>query len=120
MSVVNFKETLTNLKTFVEQNGFDQPWENVFFIKSRFVEESQIPLKHLVPSEEFEEIFEKTLSQSHSWINIHFLGLIGEFLIITIEEPNYQNNAKFTSMNFSLPESKITNWDASEFYELTD
>ena len=74
--------------------------------------------------ETYERTFNELLNQGHTWINLHFAGIINNDLFIIVELPNYKNNTprESVSVNLSLPVLKTieNNWNASLVYEIIE
>ena len=120
---VRFEETLNRLREFAQGRGFNNPWKNARFVEAKFIENYYEPgdkilvrKSSLIPPEKFKELLQK----GHSWINVNFVGIVDDLIIITIEEPNEENDAKLTSVNLSLPSTQVNNWNASEICSIID
>jgi hypothetical protein len=69
----------------------------------------------LCTPEVYDKRFDDLLSVGLPWINMSAVGVLDEFLIVTIEVPQRGPVAARTSVNYSGPSTAVLNehWDAS-------
>jgi hypothetical protein len=124
----SLESNFEKLLNFAKTNNFSASCEEVYIVEDKSIKRfsdlndiCEIPKSALNKFEDYRKYFDEVLLKSgHSWVNLHFLGLIENHLILTIEFPRYKNDATFTTVNISLPENRIVenNWNASLFYQI--
>jgi hypothetical protein len=126
----SLKKNFETLLKFAEENNFSQSFSQVYFVEDKDIEFfsnsnlHKIPREALLSFESYENRFDELLNQGHSWINMYLSGIFNNFLLVIIEIPDYENNVprEFVSVNFSLPEKRVTenNWSIDSSYEIFD
>lgn len=125
----SLKSNFERLLKFAKNHNFSASWKDVYVVEDKAIIRSffdinklcEIPKSALNKFEDYQKYFDEVLLKSgHSWVNLNFLGLLDDSLILTIEIPSYENEATFTTVNISLPNNRIieNNWNASLFYKI--
>lgn len=115
------------LMEFAKSCNFHKPFSEIHFVEENSIrrfhksdKNDEISYQDVFKLEDYEKRFELLLKRKHSWINMNFAGVLDNTLLIVIEFPNYENNADFTSVNLSLPSSKVieNDWNISSFVRI--
>jgi hypothetical protein len=117
------------LMELAKQHNFHQSFSQVYFVNDKSIRRffdsnkpDEILRKDIFTFEDYENQFDELLNQGHSWLNLSFVGIVKDSLLIIIELPKYKNNAscKSISINLSLPNQEIIekNWNVSSFMKI--
>jgi len=119
------KKHFERLMDFAKQNNFHKPFLQVYFVEDKNVRRlpekpDKLSRQNIFALKDYENRFNEILEQGHSWINLHFAGMVNDSLLILIELPNYKNNAAITTVNLSLAEKSVVenDWNISIFMEI--
>ena len=121
------KRHFERLMEFAKECNFHKSFSQVYFVEEQsirhfydFDKVGEISLQDIFTLENYENRFNELLNQGHCWIHMNFAGMLDDTLLITIRFPNYQNNSKFTAVNFSGPFKRVADndWNLNSYIKI--
>jgi len=120
----DLKTELSRLEGFVKDLPDAPVWTEVRIVESfkRHLQPENIKANELQTVEQFESKWDDLRSRGYSWINLHAVGLLGDYLIVAIERSSHIVGCENTQVNLSGPMNLVrerARWDLSGLVNVT-
>jgi hypothetical protein len=112
------KRHFEGLMNFAKNSNFRQPFSQVYFAESKFIERfsdkpDELSRQNIFTIEIYEDRFDEILKQDYSRVNLSSAGMFDNNLLIVIELPRSKTDVKITAVNLSLPEKRVIENDSN-------